>query len=174
MLPSHCQALYCTYQVWLEASFDNNEACVRCLKMQSIGAYLRLWDLLTARRTCTQWADALAPSVTQLRVHLRSNPDPTPSHKLQDTQVAGYGLTDAAQQLSDALGRFPRVHSVTLLLSPDTSSQDLQQALRVVGCNVGGSDNSSQVISTGCASHSKSLPHQSPPTTAAVWPVHHA
>jgi hypothetical protein len=128
--------------------------------VQAIGAYLRCLDVLTARGTCTQWADALAASVTQLRIPLVSNPNPTPLRQLQDTSAAGSRLTDAAQHLTAGLERFPRVHSVTLLLSPDTSSQDLQQALRVVGCKVGGLDKLAQVFSRGCASYFRRLPHQ--------------
>jgi hypothetical protein len=107
--------------------------------MQSVGAFLGFSDVLAARLTCSQWADALASLVTELRVPLASHPIPaqlTQSHQSQHTPVVETELSVAAQQLSAALWMLSCVN-ITLLLSPDTSSKDLQQALHVVGSKVG-------------------------------------
>jgi hypothetical protein len=93
----------------------------------------------------------LAPLVTRLRIPVVAAPDATIAQVTTETAAMQAGAAAEAssgtaadlvikfpKQLSAALSKFHKVHTVTLLLTPNTIGSDLQQALQIVGSKVRG------------------------------------
>lgn len=94
-----------------------------CIALQLLASHLSWPSVLDARQTCRHWAAALDPLITHLRVPLT---------------VTAPGGEQLAALLPAALDKFTGVMSVTLLLTPSTTAQGLQEALHTVGSKVGG------------------------------------